>query len=272
MPLITMTGGIGCGILDVAGEVTRRLDMELYDDERLQNVALDIGFSSQDLKAFDEKAPGLLDRLFRRSLETYDELMAAVIYEVARRGDGVIIGHGSPFFLKDFGCALHVRMRASAAFRTERVASRMQVEQKTAAELIAGRDADLKGFLHFILKIDWDDLSLYDLVLSIEKLGTDAAASLMVHLAETNAIAACSLNALEAMERLSLQKRVEAALIKANISLDELGVEVPRPGVVKLTGLIDPMRTVAGVSEVARQVPGVEKVVSAAQRHPMAEL
>ena len=272
MPLITMTGGIGCGILDVAGEVARQLDMELFDDERLQDVALDMGFSSQDLKAFDKKAPGLLDRLFRRSPETYDELMAAVIYEVSRRGDGVIIGHGSPFFLKDFSCALHVRMRAPRAFRTERVASRMQVEPKTAAELIARRDAELKGFLHFTLKIDWDDLSLYDLVLNVEKIGTGAAASLIVHLSETNAIAACTLNALEALERLSLQKRVEAAFIKANISLQELGIEVPQPGVVKLTGLIDPMRTVAGVAEVARQVPGVEKVISAAERHPMADI
>jgi cytidylate kinase len=272
MPLITMTGGIGCGILDVAGEVARRLDVELLDDERLQEAALDIGFSSRDLKAFDEKAPGLLDRLFRRSPETYDELMAAVIYEVARRGDGVIIGHGSAFFLKDFTCALHVRMRAPRAFRTERVASGMGVEQRTAAELISRRDAELKGYLQFALKIDWNDLSLYDLVLNIEKIGTDAAVSLVVHLAESNAIAACTLNALEAMERLSLQKRVEAALIKANISLQELGIEVPRPGVVKLTGLIDPMRTVAGVSEVARQVPGVEKVIAEAERHPMAEL
>ncbi len=272
MSLITMTGGIGCGIRDVAGEVARRLDVELFDDERLQNAALDIGFSSQDLKAFDEKAPALLDRLFRRSPETYDELMAAVIYEVARRGDGVIIGHGSSFFLKDFTCALHVRIRASKAFRAERVASRMQVEPQTAVELIARRDAELKGFLHYILRIDWGDLSPYDLVLNVDKVGTDAAASLVVHLAETDAIAACTLNALEAMERLSLQKRVEAALIKANISLQELGIEVPRPGVVKLTGLIDPMRTVAGVSELVREVPGVEKVVSAAERHPMAEL
>lgn len=272
MPLMTITGGIGCGILDVADQVARRLEVELFDDERLQNVALDIGFSSQDLKAFDEKAPGLLDRLFRRSPETYDELMAAVIYEVARRGDGIIIGHGSPFFLKDFSCALHVRMRAPKAFRIERVASRMQVEPHTATELIAKRDAELKGFLHFTLKIDWDDLSLYDLVLNVEKIGTDAAASLLVHLDETNAIAACTLNALEAMERLSLQKRVEAAFIRANISLQELGIEVPEPGVVKLTGIIDPMRTVAGVSEVVRQVPGVEKVVSAAERHPLAEI
>jgi cytidylate kinase len=272
MSLITLTAGIGCGTMDVAGEVAQRLEVELFDDERLQHVAVDMGFSSRDLKAFDEKAPGLLDRLFRRSPETYDELMASVIYEVARRGDGVIIGHGSSFFLKDFGCALHVRMRASNAFRIQRVASQMQIEPQTAAELIAKRDAELKAFLNFSFKIDWNDLSLYDLVINVEKMGVDAAAEMIVHLAHTDAIAECSLNALEAMERLSLLKRVEAAVIKANINLQELNIEVPTPGVVRLTGLIDPMRTVAGVTEVVQQVPGVTHVRCEAERHPLAKL
>lgn len=272
MPLITLTAGIGCGITGVAGEVARRLEVDLFDDERLQEVAVDMEFSSQDLKAFDVKAPGLLDRLFRRSPEIYDELMAAVIYEVARRGDGVIIGHGSSFFLKDFNCALHVRLRASDAFRIQRVASQRKIEPQTAAKLIAKRDTDLKGFLHFNFKIDWDDLSLYDLVINVEKMGIGAVAEMIVHLAGTDAIAACSLNAQHAMERLSLLNRVEAALRKANINLQELEIEIPDPGVVKLTGLIDPMRTVAGVTEVIRQVPGVAKVISDAKRHPLPEL
>jgi len=272
MPLITVTAGIGCGTVDVAGKVAQRLGVELFDDERLQRVAVDMGFSAEDLKAFDQKAPGLLDRLFRRSPETYDELMASVIYEVARRGEGVIVGHGSSCFLRDFSCALHVRMRASLPFRAARVAARMHVDLKTATEIIARRDADLKGFLHYILKIEWNDPSLYDLVINVEKMGVDVAASMIVHLAESNAISECSLNALESMERLSLLKRVEAAVVKENINVQELQIEVPHPGVVRLTGLIDPMRTPAGVTEVIRKVPGVARVICEARRHPMAEL
>ncbi|MFO7985156.1 MAG: cytidylate kinase-like family protein [Desulfatiglandaceae bacterium] len=272
MPLITLTAGIGCGITDVAEQVARELKVELFDDQRLQKVAVDIGFSSQDLKAFDVKAPGLLDRMFRRSPETYHELMEAVIYEVARHGDGVIIGHGSSFFLKDFGCALHIRLGASHAFRTEWVASQRQIDPRTAANIIAKRDTELKGFLHFTFKMDWDDLSLYDLVINVEKIEIETAAELIVHLSQTEAIAECSLTAMEAMERLSLLKRVEAAVTKANIHSQELEIEVPDPGVVKLTGLINPMHTVAGVTEVIRQVPGVAKIISEAERHPLAEL
>ena len=78
---------MGCGALDVCGAVAGHLKLELYDDNRLQQEAVGMGYSSEDLKAFDEKAPGLFDRLLRRRPEIYDELMAGVIYEVARRGE-----------------------------------------------------------------------------------------------------------------------------------------------------------------------------------------
>lgn len=272
MALITLTAGIGCGITDVAEQVARELKVELFDDQRLQQVAADMGFSSQDLKAFDVKAPGLLDRMFRRSPETYHELMEGLIYEVARSGDGVIVGHGAASFLRDFGCAMHVLLRASDTFRIQRVASKRQIDSQVAQKLIAKRDTELKGFMHFTFKIDWEDLSLYDLVINVEKMGTEAAAAMIVHLAQTDVINECSLTAMEAMERLSLLKRVEAAISKANMHLQELDIEVPDPGVVKLSGMIDPMHTVAGVSEVIKQVSGVKQVISEAQRHPLPEL
>jgi len=42
--------------------------------------------------------------------------------------------------------------------------------------------------------------------------------------------------------------------------------------VVKLTGLINPMRTVAGVTELIKSVPGVKKVICEAERHPLGEI
>ena len=39
--------------------------------------------------------------------------MDSIIFEVSRKGNGVIIGHGSQMLLQDFGCALHVRIQAA---------------------------------------------------------------------------------------------------------------------------------------------------------------
>lgn len=272
MSLITFTTSTGCGARAITRKVAGNLKLEVYDDDRLQQEAVSMGYSSEDLKAFDEKAPGLFDRLLRRRPEIYDELMGAVIYEVARRGEGIIIGHGAFYFLKDFSCALHLRLHASKPFRLNRLAETLNVNPETASKMIANRDAELKSFLDFLFQIDWNDLSLYDLVINVDKLGIDAAADSIVHLAEAEHIQECSLSALDAMEKLSLLKRVEAAVLKDNINPQELHIEVTEPGVVKLTGLINPMRTVAGVTELVKSLPGVKKVICEAERHPLAKI
>jgi cytidylate kinase len=272
MPLITLTTSIGCGATSVSQKVADCLKIELYDDERLQKEALEMGYSSKDLKGFDEKAPGLFDRLLRRRPEIYNELMAAVIYEVAHRGEGIIIGHGANFFLEDFSCALHLRMHAPKQFRIRRLVDQLKIGPDTALRMIENRDNELKAFLSFSLQIDWNDFTLYDLVINVDKLGIDAVAEMIVNLAKTENIQQCSLTAMESMEKLSLLKKVEAAVMKNNINPQELFIEVPEPGVVRLTGLINPMRTIAGVTELIKSVQGVEKVICEAERHPLANI
>ena len=117
--------------------------------------------------------------------------------------------------------------------------------------------------------MDWNDLSLYDLVINTHKMGIEAAVDMVVNLAKNRHIQECSLAALESMGKLSTLKKVEAAIIKANINPQELDIEVPETGVVKLTGLINPMRTVGGVTEIIKSVPGVKKVICEAERHPL---
>lgn len=272
MSLITVTTSIGCGAVSVAQKVVESLNIELYDDNRIQQEAIDMGYSTEDLKGFDQKAPGLLDRLLRRRPEIYNELMAAVIYELAHRGEGLIMGHGATYFLKDFSCALHLRMHTSKQFRIRRVVDQMKVSPETASTMIASRDNELRAFMDFSFQIDWNDLTLYDLVINIDKLGIDAAAEMIVNVAGSAGIKECSLAALESMEKLSLLKKVEAAVMKDNVNPQELQIEVPEPGVVKLTGLINPMRTVAGVTELIKSVSGVQKIICEAERHPLAKV
>ena len=272
MSLITITTGIACGGMATARRVAEELGMVLYDDDRLQEEAVGMGFSSEDMKSFDQKAPGLLTRLLRLRPAEYLELMAAAVYEVARRGEGIICGNGAPYFLRDFGCALHLRIHASETFRIGRLMEREKISNEDAMKLIEKEDSDLKGFMQFSFQMDWNDISLYDTIINVDKIGLDSAAAQVIAMAKTRQIQACSLTALETMEKLSLLKRVEAAILKNNINPQELFFEVPETGVVKITGLINPMRTVGGVLEIVRAVPGVKDVVCEAERHPLAKI
>jgi len=272
MSLITITMGIACGGMATARRVAEELGILLYDDDRLHKEAVEMGFSSEDMKSFDQTAPGLLTRLLKLRPPEYLDLMAAAVYEVARRGEGIICGNGAPYFLRDFGCALHLRIHASETFRIGRLMEQEKISDEDAMKLIEKGDSDMRGFMQFSFQMDWNDISLYDVIINVDKIGLDSAAAQVIAMAKTRQIQECSLTALETMEKLSLLKRVEASILKNNIHPQELFFEVPETGVVKITGLINPLHTVGDVLEIVRAVPGVKDVVCEAERHPLGDI
>jgi len=269
MSLITITGCIGCGGMTVARNVAQKLNIDLYDDQKLQEEAGKIGIHPEILKELDEKEPGFFTRLFSSKPDIYLDLMESVIYQVARKGEGVILGHGAPFLLRDFSCALHVLIRASESFRITHLMDQQGLSRESAEKMIEKSDHERKGFMRFAFRKNWDDLSLYDLVLNREKLSAESASILIIEVAQSPEIKACSLTALDAMELKSLEKRVEAALIRSNISTNDFHIEVPEKGVVKVTGWTQMQAHQDRVLHVVQGVPGVTKVESDIKVIPM---
>jgi hypothetical protein len=181
---------------------------------------------------------------------------------VSRQGNGVIIGHGSQMLLQDFGCALHVRIQAAEASRIEYVAQKRGLSKEAARKLIHKLDSKQRGFFRLAFGKDLNDASLYDLIVNCEKLGYESAARLIIEAANAEEIHACSLTALEAMERLSLVKKVQAALLKDNLDDNLLTVDVSEMGVIELSGLTHSQELLDRIIEVVHKVPGVSKVHS----------
>ena len=262
MSLVTITRNIGCGGTTIARLVADGLKLELYDDHRLQEEAIKMGISPEVLKRLDEKAPGLFNRLLSHKLETYLDLMEAVVYEVAHRGKGVILGHGSQMLLRDFGCALHVRIYASEPFRIQHLMHQQGVSREAAEKMIYRSDSERRDFLQFAFHMDWNDHSLYDLVINRDKLSASSAARLVMEVAKSQEIKECSLLAVEAMERLSLSKKIEAALLENNLSPAQFHVEVPEKGIARITGWTSSHDYKNVLLEVVKGVPGVSDIRS----------
>lgn len=261
MALITISGGKGCGAEQVATLVAEAERLDLYDDQRLQQEAIRLGIHSEDLQGLGEKVPGLFDVLRGRRPEVYLDLMEALIYEVSRSGRGVIIGHASPFLLRDFGCAFHVRIHAPESYRVQNLMKQQGLSAKAAQKMILKSDGERRGFMRFSFDMDWMDPSLYDLVINTQKLGLEGAAELISQALKAEALQECSLNALESMEKMALAKKVEAALLKEQFSLTQFHVEIPDKGVVQLFGYASTAENRNRMLQVARKVPGVSKVM-----------
>lgn len=260
MALITISQSTGSGDAGIARQVAKSLDVELYDDLKLKEKALQMGIRQEDLKGLDEKAPGFLDHFLSYKPESYRELMEAVVYEISGSGNGVVMGHGSQILLRDFGCALHVRIHSTEENRIENLVRQQGLSRETAAKLIHKKDHEQKGFFRFAFNMAWDDPALYDLIINPAKISTDMAVKLILETARSDEINSCSLTALDTMERRSLESRVRSELLVNNLSLSTLVLDVPSQGVVSLRGYAYSNEDMNRILAITKKVPGVKDV------------
>lgn len=260
MPLITITHSTGSQGEKIARHVANRLKVPLYDDFKLQMIALDLGILSEDLDSLDERAPGLLDRILNTAPGHYLNLMEMVIYEVAREGEGVIIGHGSPLLLQEFGCAFHVCLNAHIDYRLKNIMQNYALEEKPALKMLQKADARKSGFMRYAFQLDWHDSGLYDLLINTDKLSPKSAARTIITAAQSNEVGACSLHALVAMQCLAQERQVSAALAQADINTHTLNVNVEQPGIVQISGLARSLEDKERMAQVAGQIKGIDRV------------
>ena len=262
MSLITITHNYGSNGIDVARNVAQELGWKLFDDRELQELIRQRGIAPKEIDQLDEKAPGFWDSFFRSRPQVFLNVLESVIYDVARTGDGVIIGHGSQVLLRHFDCAFHVRLFSPESRRVNDLAARQGLSRETALKWIRKHDREQAGFFKFAFQLDMDDAGLYDLIINTQKFDAGTAAGLVISAARSEGIRTCSLNVIESMERLSLEKKIHAALIENRIDPGSILVEVSEKGVTHLAGFSPNDEEKKRVESIVGRVPGVAKVVS----------
>ncbi|MBW1862331.1 MAG: cytidylate kinase-like family protein [Deltaproteobacteria bacterium] len=260
MSLITISSPIGCGGEEIARAVANGLDLEVFDDRKLLEIAPAVGIPSEELKGMEE--PGFFDRLFSRAPQVYMDYMDSIVYEVAKQGKGVIIGHGSQMLLRDFGCAFHVAVHAPQEVRIKGITEQQGLSEKAADKLINKMDNRRRGFFRVAFHKDLDDPSLYDMIINTSKVRYETAAKLIIEATHSDELSSCSLTALDAMELLSEIKRVEAVLISKDLYSNLMNLDVPEKGVVEIYGLGYSQESIDQIIKTVEDVPGVSEVRS----------
>lgn len=262
MSLITITHNYGSNGMEVARKVAQELGWKLFDDRGLQDLIRQRGIAPEEINHLDEKAPGYWDLFFKSRPQVFLNVLESVIYDVARAGDGVIIGHGSQVLLRHFDCAFHVRLISPESRRADDLAGRQGLSREAALKLIRKHDREQAGFFKFAFQLDMEDAGLYDLIINTQKFDAGTAAGLILRAARSEDIRACSLNVIAAMERLSLEKKIQAALIENRIDPGSLLLEVSENGVTHVAGISPNDEEKRRMESIIGQVPGVSKVVS----------
>ena len=262
MPLVTINHSFGTDGKGIAQTVAKKLGVELFDDAKLKASINNTELSTASEYRFDQQAPGFWERLRSREPQVFLDVMEAVVYDIAQNGEGVIIGHGSQMLLRDFSCAFHVRLLSDINLRIENLVSNQNIGPEAAEDLITRYDKCQKAFFHYAFQMDFDKPSLYDLVINMGKMNKGTITDLIVQALKSEDMQTCSFDAISSMQRLSLERRIHAELLKKNLDISTLKITVSEIGKAEITGAAVSQEEKEQIIEAVNNVPDVSHVNS----------
>ena len=112
----------------------------------------------------------------------YVELLNLIMPKIAREGNAVIIGRGGQYVLRNFEDTYHILLIAKEEDRIKFIEDNYRVSSTRTLQILkrmANRRANLYSYFG---KKDYDDPTLYDLVLNMSLLNIDKAEGLICKL------------------------------------------------------------------------------------------
>ena len=261
MYFITVSEMLGTNGEKIARQVATLLHYTYYGEEELFKAAVEMGFLS-DIKTLDEKGPTFFEKIFSEKPKIYLDRYQSVIYELAKKGDALFFGRGSQLLLNAFDCAFHVLVTGSMKRRIQRIMEEKQIGGEAAEKMIRQSDQDKRGFLRYAFDEDWLNPSLYDLILNTDKWSVDFAVKILIDAAKSDEVKACGHDSVKSLGKLSLQRKVEAALLEAGLSSQYLNFSVEDVDSVRLYGLVSTSEKKEKIETVLKDIKEIKKMIN----------
>jgi cytidylate kinase len=258
MYFITLSRKMGANGSEIAGRVAGELQYYLYDTEAIETTAREMGFL-KDVQDIDNKVPSFFERFLSARPQMQVDRLMAVIYELASRGNALFLGRGSHILLREFPCAMHVRVTASLEKRILNLVDR-GFQREAAVRELRRTDHERAAFIKFAFGVDWDNPELYDLVLNMDHLTVPLAADIVTHMATTEEVKARSMDAMQSLAMMGLARRAEAALIEKGFTPPYICVSVVEPCKVRLTGTVGVPWEKTNVERIVKGVQGITSI------------
>jgi cytidylate kinase len=256
MPIITISRGSFSGGLMLGECLAKRLGYRCIDRDQVVKRAAACGVSEEELRKALEAPP----KFFGQSPHTryvYLALIQAALTAEVSSGEAVYHGLAGHLLLAGIPGVLRTRVIAPMEFRIRMLEQRTGKSRADAIAYIEKMDQDRRRWTHFLYGVNWDDPSLYDLVLNLERMTVDEACEIVCATAEQPSYHVTGATR-QAIEDAVLSSRVRADLaIHADTSDLEVTV-VARGGAVSVQGELFAPKQADAIKAVAKAVPGVQ--------------
>src|SRR5580692_11429176 len=160
--IITLEREYGSGGTLIARSLAERLGWKLWDEEITAEIARAAHVDHREAQRCDERVDPFLYRLFKvYARGSYERTLGLS----ASRGQCVIVGRDSPYFLRDRPDAFHVFIYASDEEKIRRIQSIGKTE-KEAQQLVAEVDRDRADFIRHYFGKQWPHRPLYNIMIN----------------------------------------------------------------------------------------------------------
>lgn len=178
--VITISREFGSGGHTIGKKVAEELGIPGYDQELIQQIAEESGFSEGYVKEAGEYAPGgflasaFSNRAFGPNNADYIwEIQYKIITELAEKGPCVIVGRCADYILRDKADCLRVFIHADMDFRAKRIVERYGQREMSPEQRLKDKDRRRAAYHRFYTDMKWGHAQNYDLTLNSGTLGID---------------------------------------------------------------------------------------------------
>ena len=183
--IITVEREYGCGAAAIAAHLAERLGWKLWDHSLTEEIAkiakVDCGAVEKHEERVDSRFYRLSKVFWRGSYERalpvgesdiFDAdcmvfTMEQITARIAQEGNAVVVGRGSPFFLRERADTFRVFLYAPRPEKIRRLLAGGMSEQE-AGESVDTVDSERKAFIKHYFNADWPTRALYHMMMNTE--------------------------------------------------------------------------------------------------------
>ena len=199
--IIALEREFGSGGGGIAAELSRRLGWKLWDQQLTCEIAKRAQVSEHAVALCDERVDSRLYRLaktfwrgsYERSLPLADSkafdtdrmmtMMEEISESIASEGNAVIVGRGSPFFLRERDDTFSVFCYAPRQEKIRRLLA-LGKGHEEAEDLVENVDKDRVAYIKHYFNAEWPTRSLYHMMINTV-IGDERAVSEILYAMET---------------------------------------------------------------------------------------
>ena len=259
MSLITVSRGTFGGGKEVAELLAKHLNYKCISREMvIHDASVTFDIPEDQLLDATSELPDPFGQ--RGSLCVYDvKYIRAAILERAVGNKMVYHGHGGHLLLAGIPGLLRVRIIAGMEYRINHAMNDKGINREQAIDLIEAIDKKRKLWSRKVWGIEWNDPSLYDLVISLDNVSVESAVQIIIRAGETKEFVDSEAQQ-QIFENELIKSRIWAALTK-NKHTRMVRIDMQSSdGVISLEGDVGSNKLVDAIVTISKGVEGVKEV------------